>query len=599
MASSCDHEQLCLGPSSHAQQAGYARRTLQQLTAATRPSGRAPKAKEGSAAAPEASTFPAPLVLPGDELSWDPKYDAQSLKSWLQEPDRNPVADERKTVYVVPVPAVAARVKHVKEWVQPKLPADAAKKAATATARPDPTEVVQYLAAFYTNLPVKLLSEPKLQFTSWEDDRPARKRSKPSYIALSIGSEAVRIRARPSRDGIFGGQLNLDDILDAAIALLPSDAYALLLLVDHDLYEDEDDDFCCGRAYGGSRVAVVSSARYNPALDTAQEVEVKHAWPASHCQVYVDTCVRDATGDGAAPTKKKAKMTEKASRPPSSTSAMQAAIRAFSSIPESSQSDAALWLARFCRTASHELAHCFGIDHCVYYACSMQGSAGLSEDARQPPYLCPVDLAKMLHATGADSTERYKALLAFCERFEERDRTLVAFSAWLSAELASCGQQHSAACAFESTVNGACRTMTVAGLARNGVLIVGWTAMMKEYICDVNYGMGVSMTPSIPDGSFIFVERLSRRWRSWERGDLVQLRSPTRHLGETITKRILALEGDVVELQPRFDEERKGKITVPKGHVWVEGDNPTCSVDSRHFGAVPAALLIGRPFWII
>ncbi|RLN87683.1 hypothetical protein BBJ28_00003656 [Nothophytophthora sp. Chile5] len=136
--------------------------------------------------------------------------------------------------------------------------------------------------------------------------------------------------------------------------------------------------------------------------------------------------------------------------------------------------------------------------------------------------------------------------------------------------------------------------------ARNGVLIVSWAAMTKEYVCDVNYGMGVSMVPTIPDGSFIFVERLSRRWRNLERGDLVQLRSPTRHRGETITKRILAMVcRDVVELQPRFDEERKGKITVPKGHVWVEGDNPTCSVDSRHFGAVPAALVIGRPFWIV
>ncbi|CEG37717.1 mitochondrial inner membrane protease subunit 1 [Plasmopara halstedii] len=110
---------------------------------------------------------------------------------------------------------------------------------------------------------------------------------------------------------------------------------------------------------------------------------------------------------------------------------------------------------------------------------------------------------------------------------------------------------------------------------------------------------GMSMSPTIPDGSFVFVERLSQQWRNWERGDLVQLRSPTRHGGETITKRILALEGDVVELQPRFDRERHGKIKVPKGHVWVEGDNSTCSVDSRHFGAVPAALLIGRPFLII
>jgi signal peptidase I len=82
-----------------------------------------------------------------------------------------------------------------------------------------------------------------------------------------------------------------------------------------------------------------------------------------------------------------------------------------------------------------------------------------------------------------------------------------------------------------------------ARLARNGVLIVGWAAATKEYVLDIKYGMGVSMSPTIPDGSFIFVERLSRRWRSWQRGDLVELRSPTRHLGECITKRILALVG--------------------------------------------------------
>lgn len=159
-------------------------------------------------------------------------------------------------------------------------------------------------------------------------------------------------------------------------------------------------------------------------------------------------------------------------------------------------------------------------------------------------------------------------------------------------------------------------------LVRNGVLIVGWASMVKENIFSVTYGIGVSMSPTIPDGSFVVVERLSRRWRSWERGDVVQLLSPTRCHGESVTKRILALvggtavgckgsgeciliemvllqEGDVVELQPRFDKNRKGKITVPKGHVWVEGDNPTCSVDSRHYGAVPVALLVGRPLFIV
>jgi inner membrane protease subunit 1 len=55
----------------------------------------------------------------------------------------------------------------------------------------------------------------------------------------------------------------------------------------------------------------------------------------------------------------------------------------------------------------------------------------------------------------------------------------------------------------------------------------------------------------------------------------------------------------VVELQPRFDDSRQGTVVVPKGHVWVEGDNPTCSVDSRHFGAVPLALVLGRPAFIV
>ncbi|KAG6614379.1 uncharacterized protein IUM83_14577 [Phytophthora cinnamomi] len=230
----CTHDQLCLTSSSHAQAAGYVRRIHRQLVAATRPSGRAPKSKSLDSAVPDASTFPAPLVLPGDDLSCDPKYDAQSLKSWLQESERNSVTDERKTLYVVPVPSITAMVKYMKEWVQPKFPTRFADAKKNPIPRPDVKELVKYLAAFYTNLLVKLLSKPKLQFTSWDDDRPAKKRSKVSYVALSIGTEAIRISARPSSDGRFGGQLNLEDVLDAAIALLPPDAYALLLLVDHD-----------------------------------------------------------------------------------------------------------------------------------------------------------------------------------------------------------------------------------------------------------------------------------------------------------------------------------------------------------------------------
>lgn len=80
-------------------------------------------------------------------------------------------------------------------------------------------------------------------------------------MGLTTSAESIGIRTHPWKDGIFKGQLDLDELLDTAINILPDDAYALLMLVEHDLFEDEDDDFCCGQAYGGNREAVVSTAR--------------------------------------------------------------------------------------------------------------------------------------------------------------------------------------------------------------------------------------------------------------------------------------------------------------------------------------------------
>ena len=37
-----------------------------------------------------------------------------------------------------------------------------------------------------------------------------------------------------------------------------------------------------------------------------------------------------------------------------------------------------------------------------------------------------------------------------------------------------------------------------------------------------------------------------------------------------------------------------GVAAVPPGHMWLEGDNPSNSTDSRSYGAVPQAMLQGR-----
>ena len=347
---------------------------------------------------------------------------------------------ERNIIYVASPPRVDPAADFIRGWTRSSVLDEE-----PVVNTPRVEDLVDYLSAFYHGLEVKLLPPSMLEFTIWDSGpRPSKTRISPSsiqYVALKAESSGTRIRVRRTAKGHYPYQMNLNDLLDAAIDMLPSDAYALLLLVEHDLFEDEEDEFVCGRAYGGSRVAVVSSARYHPGLDAMHHVERQHAWPASHCRDYVQRCCN--TGNHAQA--KKARQNAKGQKPVDTdnvqsthTSPIHSALQAHVSLPSlitlSSATAAALYLSRLSRTAAHELGHCLGIDHCVYYACSMQGSASLAEDARQPPYLCPVDDAKVSAACGVQEKERCVKLREFCNRWED-GALFSAFGAWLEERI--------------------------------------------------------------------------------------------------------------------------------------------------------------------
>nr|POE87394.1 archaemetzincin-2 [Quercus suber] len=433
----CQHSSLCWRPSPHADVTGYARKSSHQLLAANEISGRV--AARSTPRPIDHLSFPAPLVLPGDDLAYDTKAQGQTLCAWNRLRERIHVTRARSTVYVLSPPSVSEEVKFLNSWFKAKTP------------QPKMEDVISYLAAFYTGLQVKSLHNAELRFRRWDDeDEPAPARqagdssSRHTFPAIGLQyseCDVLQVRTRPCTDLMFKGQMNLNDLIDGCLEILPEDAFAMTMILPYDLFESDDDDFCCGRAFGGSRVSVVSTARYNPDLDVKQAVESEHAWPTSHCQEYITASCADHAGRQPR-ANKQLKTSKNASKTTMELereidhqiSPLHAAVTAIRDMrrPASSSERSNLWLSRICKTASHELGHCLGIAHCPFYACIMQSTAGLSEDARQPPYLCPIDLAKVLKVTGSSEKEHLMALRQYCDGVRD-DRLFRAFSAWLHA----------------------------------------------------------------------------------------------------------------------------------------------------------------------
>lgn len=150
------------------------------------------------------------------------------------------------------------------------------------------------------------------------------------------------------------------------------------------------------------------------------------------------------------------------------------------------------------------------------------------------------------------------------------------------------------------------------------------------------------MEPTLHTNSLLVTERISKRLQNFERGDIVIAKSPIEPQ-MLICKRIVGIPGDKIHIKPKItlnpfgstksevsqnektlsemlpflyddnDEEdvvdkskhinnqesamrtfRSRVIYVPKGHVWLEGDNSENSIDSRTYGPVPMGLIQSR-----
>lgn len=130
-----------------------------------------------------------------------------------------------------------------------------------------------------------------------------------------------------------------------------------------------------------------------------------------------------------------------------------------------------------------------------------------------------------------------------------------------------------------------------------------------------------AMSPTLQPGDRVLARR---PWiRQPKRGDLVvvDFQAPDQEKPQTIVKRLVAVEGDTLDVTPEGmrvndrllyafppdDPERRRKIgtitypcTVPTGCIFVMGDNVANSYDSRHYGPIQQTALRGvvcKRFW--
>ncbi len=135
------------------------------------------------------------------------------------------------------------------------------------------------------------------------------------------------------------------------------------------------------------------------------------------------------------------------------------------------------------------------------------------------------------------------------------------------------------------------------------VLFVGINAVSARVRVD-----GFSMLPTLKDGEFILVNKLSYRFGEVERGDIIVFHFPM-NPDEELIKRVIGLPGDRVTVQDQQVSVNgqllsetyiaaaplyAGEWTVEDGHLFVLGDNRNDSSDSHSWGLLPLEKVVGK-----
>lgn len=123
---------------------------------------------------------------------------------------------------------------------------------------------------------------------------------------------------------------------------------------------------------------------------------------------------------------------------------------------------------------------------------------------------------------------------------------------------------------------------------------------------------GLSMKPTLQNGEYVLVSRLSYKTGAPQRGDIIVFSFPVDQRQDLI-KRVIGLPGETISIRDGqvFINGRKleepyiaqspvysGEWTVSEGQLFVLGDNRNDSKDSHQWGLLPDENVIGKALLI-
>jgi signal peptidase I len=140
---------------------------------------------------------------------------------------------------------------------------------------------------------------------------------------------------------------------------------------------------------------------------------------------------------------------------------------------------------------------------------------------------------------------------------------------------------------------------------------------IRIFIAEPFVVSGSSMVPNFHNREYLVVDKISYRFHEPERGDVIIFRYP-KDTSQYFIKRIIGLPGETIKIRDgivriassststtdyvlnepyiavKHRSDENFDMTLRTGEYFMMGDNRTQSSDSRTWGAMPRANIIGR-----